>query len=282
MDIVEQQFEGVREKMEEIPKSYPGFVYLPCYYRAGPPSIFFQRDSVQILVREDMVFNPEGYAYDLDAEGYREAGRGTYYVAYEFLPDQSFEFEIEGTMMEKRLRPDGTAEEVLKLVKSLGVYDLVPLLELRRVSGREDREMILRIMRLDPEIEPPSYAHPGDAGLDIRSAEDITLQPGERATIGTGFAMALPEGYAAFVQPRSGLAARNGISIVNTPGLIDCHYRGEVKVILINLGGEPFQVKRGDRIAQMVVQGVEAARVELVDELDDTSRGEGGFGSTGL
>ena len=140
----------------------------------------------------------------------------------------------------------------------------------------------MRIKRLDPGVEPPSYAHPGDAGLDIRSAEDVVIPPGERALVSTGFAMALPEGYAAFVQPRSGLAARDGISIVNTPGLIDCHYRGEVKVILINHGSEAFRVRRGDRIAQMVIQKVERARVEVVEELDDTARGEGGFGSTGI
>ncbi|MGQ9537049.1 MAG: dUTP diphosphatase [Actinomycetota bacterium] len=153
---------------------------------------------------------------------------------------------------------------------------------MRRVGDRDLSAVRLRIKRLRPEVELPSYAHPGDAGLDIRSAEEVILQPGERALLGTGFAMALPEGYAAFVQPRSGLAAKHGISIVNTPGLIDCHYRGEVKVILVNLGREPFQVNKGDRIAQMVIQRVERAEVLEVEELEDTARGEGGFGSTGM
>jgi dUTP pyrophosphatase len=162
------------------------------------------------------------------------------------------------------------------------IYDLVPLVEFQRLEGAGGGSVTLRVRKLDPSVPVPAYAHPGDAGLDICSSEDLMLHPGERSMVGTGFAMALPEGYAAFVQPRSGLAARSGISIVNTPGLIDCHYRGEVKIILVNLGSEPFEVKRGDRIAQMVIQGVEAAEVEVVEELDDTPRGEGGFGSTGL
>lgn len=282
MDIIEEQFRDVLDKIGDILRSYPGFVYLPCYYRSGPPRIFFNQDRVRILLRKENVFNPEGYAYDIADRGYQDMGEGVFYVAYEFLPGRGFEFEIEGTMMEKRLEPGGAAEEVVELVKSIGVYDLVPLLELRKVREREIDGTALRIKKLDPGITLPSYVHPGDAGLDISSAEDVTLEPGERAMVGTGFAMALPEGYAAFVQPRSGLAARNGVSIVNTPGLIDCHYRGEVKVILVNLGSETFQVKRGDRIAQMVIQKVESVRVEACDELDETARGEGGFGSTGL
>ncbi|MEW6554623.1 MAG: dUTP diphosphatase [Actinomycetota bacterium] len=156
------------------------------------------------------------------------------------------------------------------------------MVEIERTVKPAGGGVPLRIRKLDPEVATPAYAHAGDAGLDICSAEDLVLEPGERALVSTGFAMALPEGYAAFVQPRSGLAARSGISIVNTPGLIDCHYRGEVKVVLVNLGKEPFTVKKGDRIAQMVVQQVETARIDVVDELDDTARGEGGFGSTGL
>jgi dUTP pyrophosphatase len=285
-ELVEEQFRGVKEKMERIPESHPGFVYLPVYYRAGPPRIFFLQGEMRILVGKAMVFNPQGYSYDITARGYRDEGRGVYRMVYEFLPGRPFELCLEGNMMVKQLGPGGVAEEVLELIKSLGVYDLLPLLELRRLEGGGDEgsegEVALRIKRLDPGIDLPEYAHPGDAGLDIRSAEELVIEPGERAVVGTGFAMALPEGYAAFVQPRSGLAARNGISIVNTPGLIDCHYRGEVKVILVNLGKEPFAVKKGDRIAQMVIQRVETARVEMVEELDDKVRGEGGFGSTGL
>ncbi|MBN2026401.1 MAG: dUTP diphosphatase [Actinobacteria bacterium] len=184
--------------------------------------------------------------------------------------------------MEKRLQPGGLAEEIYEIRERLGVYDLVPLLEIHRLEDTGDGGVPLRIRRLDHSVSVPSYAHHGDAGLDLCSAEDVELAPGQRAMVSTGFAMALPEGYAAFVQPRSGLAARSGISIVNTPGLIDCHYRGEVKVILVNLGEEHFRVKKGDRIAQMVIQRVETARAVVVEELDETARGEGGFGSTGL
>ncbi len=113
--------------------------------------------------------------------------------------------------------------------------------------------------------------------------EDLVLEPGARALVPTGIAVSIPEGYAGFVQPRSGLAAKHGVGIVNTPGLIDSHYRGEIKVILVNLDPEtPFEVKRGDKICQLVFQKVEQAEFVLVDELDPTARGEGGFGSTGL
>ncbi len=138
------------------------------------------------------------------------------------------------------------------------------------------------IKQLDPELPLPSYAHPGDAGADICAAEDLVLEPGARALVGTGIAIAVPEGFAAFVHPRSGLAARHGISIVNTPGTIDAGYRGEVKVCLINTDpSESFEVRRGDRIAQLVIQRVEKADFLLADSLDDTARGAGGYGSTG-
>lgn len=138
-------------------------------------------------------------------------------------------------------------------------------------------------VKLDPRVEAPAYAHEGDAGCDLTSRVEALLAPGSRALIPTGIAVSIPEGYAGFVQPRSGLAARSGISIVNTPGLIDSHYRGEIKVVLVNLDREKdFQVKRGDKICQMVFQKVERADFVEVDELDSTARGEGGFGSTGL
>jgi dUTP pyrophosphatase len=140
----------------------------------------------------------------------------------------------------------------------------------------------LRVTRLDRELPLPGYAHDGDAGLDLFSAENVTLAPGRRALIGTGVAVSIPEGYAGFVQPRSGLAIRHGLSFVNTPGLIDSHYRGEIRVIAVNLDPDtPIEIRRGDKIAQLVVQAVE--RCELVEcaELDPTARGEGGFGSTG-
>jgi dUTP pyrophosphatase len=124
-------------------------------------------------------------------------------------------------------------------------------------------------------------AHPGDAGADLFSAEAVIVPPGERCDVGTGIALAVPEGFAGFVQPRSGLAFRRGITIVNTPGLIDAGYRGEIRVCLLNTGHEPFVVSVGDRIAQLVIQHVETPVFHGVDLLDSTSRGEGGFGSTG-
>ena len=148
---------------------------------------------------------------------------------------------------------------------------------------RERHVMRLPIKRLDPDLPLPRYAHEGDAGLDLLAAEDIVLQPFERALIATGIAVAIPDGYAGFVQPRSGLAIKQGLTLVNTPGLIDSHYRGEIKVIAINLDpATPIRVKRGDKIAQFVIQPVVSAELVEVDELDDTVRGEGGFGSTGV
>lgn len=143
--------------------------------------------------------------------------------------------------------------------------------------------MELRIKRLDDGLPLPRYAHEGDAGLDLYCAKDVTLDPGERALIPTGLAIAIPEGYAGFVQPRSGLAIKHGLSLVNTPGLIDSHYRGELKVIAINLDPRtPITLKRGDKVAQLVIQQVCRCTLIEVDELDATARGEGGFGSTGI
>ncbi len=135
---------------------------------------------------------------------------------------------------------------------------------------------------LDESLPPPSYQHAGDAGFDLSSRIDLTIDPGERAMIPTGLAVAIPPGYAGLVLPRSGLAARHGIALVNSPGLIDAGYRGEIAVILINTDlREPFQVKRGDRIAQLVIQKIEEASLFQVIELDETERGADGFGSTG-
>src|SRR3954468_392985 len=136
--------------------------------------------------------------------------------------------------------------------------------------------------RLDPDLHAPAYAHPGDAGADLRTAVDAELAPGERVVLPTGLAIAVPDGYAAFVHPRSGLAARYGVSLVNAPGTIDAGYRGEVQVIVVNLDPrETVRFTRGDRIAQLVVQRVEQVRFTAVDELPATVRAEGGFGSTG-
>ena len=138
------------------------------------------------------------------------------------------------------------------------------------------------IRRLDPELPLPAYALPGDAGADLRTAVDVELGPGERAVVPTGIAVAMPEGYAAFVHPRSGLAARYGVSLVNTPGTIDSGYRGEIKIIIVNLDrNEPVSFTRGDRVAQLVFQRVERARFTEVDELPGSERGDGGHGSTG-
>jgi dUTP pyrophosphatase len=127
----------------------------------------------------------------------------------------------------------------------------------------------------------PAYATPGAAGMDVVAAEDVALAPGARHAVATGFSVAIPEGYEIQVRPRSGLALKHGISVPNTPGTIDSDYRGELKVILINHGAEPFPVHRGDRIAQLVLAPVTLAAWQEVAELDETARGAGGFGSTG-
>lgn len=127
----------------------------------------------------------------------------------------------------------------------------------------------------------PTYATTGAAGMDVVAAEDVTLAPGARHAVATGLAMAIPAGYEVQVRPRSGLALKHGITCLNTPGTIDSDYRGEVKVILANLGTGPFEVKRGERIAQLVPAPVQHATLDLVEELDETARGSGGFGSTG-
>lgn len=138
------------------------------------------------------------------------------------------------------------------------------------------------LARVDPGVPVPQYVHAGDAGADLVTTVDVVLEPGQRAVVGTGIAIAVPEGYAGFVHPRSGLAARTGLSLVNTPGTIDAGYRGEIKVCLINHDRhEPIRLVRGDRIAQLVVQQVARARFVEVDDLEATDRGDGGYGSTG-
>lgn len=127
----------------------------------------------------------------------------------------------------------------------------------------------------------PAYATAGAAGMDVLSAEDVTIAPGARHAVATGLAMAIPPGYEVQVRPRSGLALKHGITVPNTPGTIDSDYRGELKVILINLGAEPFEIRRGDRVAQLVLAPVVQAGWLEVEHLDETARGEGGFGSTG-
>ena len=131
-------------------------------------------------------------------------------------------------------------------------------------------------------LDLPRYATDGAAGMDVLAAEDVTLPPGGRHAVATGLALAIPEGYEIQVRPRSGLALKHGISLPNTPGTIDSDYRGELKIIMINLGEEAFAIRRGDRIAQLVVAPVQLASFAEVEELDDTARGAGGFGSTGL
>ncbi|MFZ0493161.1 MAG: dUTP diphosphatase [Acidimicrobiia bacterium] len=135
--------------------------------------------------------------------------------------------------------------------------------------------------RLDRELPVPRRSHPGDAGLDLRARVDVTLEPGERALVPTGIAVAIPDGHAGFVVPRSGLAIRDGIGVVNGPGLVDAGYRGELKVILINHGKDRVELARGDRIAQLVVVPVSMAEFVEVESLPDSQRGPGGFGSTG-
>ncbi|GIH76593.1 dUTP diphosphatase [Planobispora longispora] len=144
------------------------------------------------------------------------------------------------------------------------------------------RNVEVLIHRLDAGLPTPSYAHPGDAGADLYAATDVELLPGERAIVGTGVAIALPDGYAAFVHPRSGLAAKHGVTMVNAPGTVDAGYRGEIKVTLINTDAkEAVRLRRGDRIAQLVIQKVEKAVFYEVDRLPGSARGADGFGSTG-
>lgn len=143
-------------------------------------------------------------------------------------------------------------------------------------------DLTIPIRRLDPQLPLPAYAHPGDAGADLFAAEDAELAPGARAAVRTGIAVAIPEGYAGLVHPRSGLAARLGVTVLNAPGTVDAGYRGEILVILVNHDrANTVKISRGDRIAQLVVQRVERAVFLEVDELDDTARGAGGHGSTG-
>jgi len=138
------------------------------------------------------------------------------------------------------------------------------------------------IKRLDPDLPLPQRAHQGDAGSDLFAAADVDLEPGERAVVGTGVCIALPDGYAAFVHPRSGLAAEHGVTIVNAPGTVDAGYRGEIKVILLNTdAGRPVRIRRGDRVAQLVIQKVETPIFREVTTLPGSHRGEGGHGSTG-
>src|ERR1017187_10822210 len=143
-------------------------------------------------------------------------------------------------------------------------------------------EVPVLIKRLDPGLPVPGRAHPGDAGADLVTAVDVELAPGQRAVVPTGVAIALPEGYAGFVHPRSGLAARHGVTIVNAPGTVDAGYRGEIKVTLLNTDADtPVRFQRGDRIAQLVIQRVEYPVFLEVDTLPGSARGDGGFGSTG-
>ena len=142
--------------------------------------------------------------------------------------------------------------------------------------------MTVKVLRTDPAAQLPAYAHPGDAGMDVRSIEEVTLAPGARALIHTGLVLMLPPDAEAQVRPRSGLALKHGVTVLNTPGTIDAGYRGEVGVILINLGAEPFVVEKGMKIAQLVVSRVTQAEVVEVASVDETDRGAGGFGSTGI
>ena len=142
--------------------------------------------------------------------------------------------------------------------------------------------MTVRFRKVHPDAVLPSYAHPGDAGMDVRSVESLEIAPGARALVHTGLVMALPPGWEAQVRPRSGLALKHGVTVLNTPGTIDAGYRGEVGVILANLGDAPFSVAKGDRIAQIVIAPVTTAKIAEVEVVDDTDRGAGGFGSTGV
>ena len=142
--------------------------------------------------------------------------------------------------------------------------------------------MTVKFRKIDPAAILPSYAHPGDAGMDVRSVEELVVEPGGRKLVRTGLVMMLPPGYEAQVRPRSGLALKNGVTVLNTPGTIDEGYRGEVGVILANFGAEPFRVEKGAKIAQIVIAPCTRAAIVETTEIDETARGTGGFGSTGV
>lgn len=155
------------------------------------------------------------------------------------------------------------------------------LAQARPGPSRDNRRVRVPLRRLDPGLPVPRHAHQGDAGADLYAREPATLAPGERRLVPTGVAVAIPPGHVGLVTPRSGLAVRSGLGIVNTPGIVDSGYRGELSVALINHGDRPVEIARGDRIAQLVVVAVASIEFDEVDELDDTARGAGGFGSTG-
>ncbi len=152
----------------------------------------------------------------------------------------------------------------------------------RGASGRGPVDVRLLVERLHPRAVLPERAHPGDAGLDLRSVESLLLGPGERADVGTGLAIALPPGFVGLIHPRSGLALRHGVTVANAPGTIDAGYRGEIRVILVNLGGEGWRCEAGDRIAQLLIAAIETPRIVEVSTLPGSGRGDSGFGSTGL
>lgn len=142
-------------------------------------------------------------------------------------------------------------------------------------------EVVLKVRRLREDVPLPRYAHTGDAGLDLAAAEDATVEPGRRVAVPTGLAVAVPPGWVGLVHPRSGLALERGLTVVNAPGTVDAGYRGELKVLLVNLGDEPVRISRGDRVAQLLMQRVGRAVLVESDDLGETERGAGGFGSTG-
>lgn len=149
-------------------------------------------------------------------------------------------------------------------------------------AGIGTLQVELRVRRLDPTVALPRYAHPGDAGLDLAAAEQVRLEPGARAAVRTGLAVAVPDGWVGLIHPRSGLAREHGVTVANAPGTIDAGYRGELQVLLINLGEEPVVLEAGARVAQLLLQPVGRAEVVEVVDLDETARGAGGFGSTGF
>lgn len=192
-------------------------------------------------------------------------GRERYY--------QALGYEIEAVVPNRIRLAEGDFRDEILLGKALHVAHDAP--------DARDRDALL-VQRLDAGLPLPRYAHPGDAGLDLLARVDVSLQPGERAVVPTGIAVALPPGTVGLVHPRSGLAARHGLSLVNAPGTIDEGYRGEVQVIVVNLDrSEPAVLRRGDRIAQLVVQQVERPAIVEADDLPESRRGIGGFGSTG-
>jgi dUTP pyrophosphatase len=289
----------------EVVKGIGAHTVVACWNQIAASSLVFYYIRSRIIHQEDYVRNPAVFdsAYGVDGSTLdkrldthlnhanlraarqdddvsRTAGEPEFGVPFaEKYPESPFILLPTTKQLEAGETENPLAAEAVRLLDpEPDLVELPPLAEGSPVTV----DPPLRLHRLDPALPLPRRAHPTDAGIDLYSAEDLTLDPGERALVGTGVAVALPAGTVGLVHPRSGLAAKKGLSIVNAPGTVDADYRGEVKVCLINLDRDTsVEITRGDRIAQLLVQAVSLCDVVEVDALDETERGASGHGSTG-